>query len=109
MFSLSGHYAAMPRNILMVIGDEIIEAPMAWRLRFFEYLAYRSIIKDYFCQGANWATPPKPQMSDNLYSFVSKCANMGQAIRIANEQPIVQFFKRKKSSLGDILLLALNR
>ena len=61
----------MPRDILMVIGDEIIEAPMAWRSRFFEYRAYRKMIKDYFHQGAKWATPPKPQMSDELYDFVS--------------------------------------
>ena len=27
----TGMYAAMPRAILMVIGNEIIEAPMAWR------------------------------------------------------------------------------
>ena len=65
----------MPRDILMVIGDEIIEAPMAWRSRFFEYRAYRNIIKDYFRQGANWITPPKPQMSDELYDSVSKHAD----------------------------------
>ena len=43
-----GLYAAMPRDILMVIGNEIIEAPMAWRSRFFEYRAYRPLIKEYF-------------------------------------------------------------
>ena len=44
-FTAKGLYAAMPRDILMTIGDEIIEAPMAWRSRFFEYRAYRSLIK----------------------------------------------------------------
>ena len=44
----TGMYAAMPRDILMVIGNEIIEAPMAWRSRFFEYRAYRSLLKEYF-------------------------------------------------------------
>ncbi len=66
-----GMYAAMPRDILMTIGDEIIEAPMAWRSRFFEYRAYRSLIKDYFRQGARWTTAPKPQMADQLYDYVS--------------------------------------
>ena len=46
-FKSTGMYAAMPRDILMVVGEEIIEAPMAWRSRFFEYRAYREIIKDY--------------------------------------------------------------
>ena len=65
-----GLYAAMPRDILMVIGDEIIEAPMAWRSRFFEYQAYRKIVKEYFRRGAHWTTAPKSQMSDELYNKV---------------------------------------
>lgn len=44
-FEAQGLYAAMPRDILMCVGDEIIEAPMAWRSRFFEYQAYRPLIK----------------------------------------------------------------
>ena len=66
-FTSSGMYAAMPRDFLMVIGDELIEAPMAWRARFFEYRAYRPLIKEYFAQGAKWTAAPKPQMSDELY------------------------------------------
>lgn len=54
----------------MVVGNEIIEAPMAWRSRFFEYRAYRSLIKDYFHRGAKWTTAPKPTMADELYDKV---------------------------------------
>ena len=67
-FSSTGMYCAMPRDILMVIGEEIIEAPMAWRTRFFEYIPYRPLIKDYFRRGAKWTTAPKPQMSNELYN-----------------------------------------
>jgi glycine amidinotransferase len=63
----SGLYAAMPRDVLIVIGEEIIEAPMAWRSRFFEYRPFRKLIKDYFHRGAKWTAAPKPQMSDELY------------------------------------------
>lgn len=49
------------------IGNEIIEAPMAWRSRFFEYRPFRSLIKDYFRQGGGWTAAPKPEMSDDLY------------------------------------------
>ena len=66
-FTSTGLYSAMPRDILLVIGDEIIEAPMAWRSRFFEYRAYRSLMKEYFKAGAKWTTAPKPLMSDDLY------------------------------------------
>ncbi|XP_072042845.1 glycine amidinotransferase, mitochondrial-like [Amphiura filiformis] len=58
---------SMPRDLLLVIGDEIIESPMAWRSRFFEYRAYRALLKEYFNGGAKWTTAPKPQMSDELY------------------------------------------
>jgi glycine amidinotransferase len=68
-FAASGLYAAMPRDILIVVGNEIIEAPMAWRSRFFEYRAYRSLMKEYLQQGAKWTTAPKPLMSDELYDF----------------------------------------
>jgi glycine amidinotransferase len=68
-FEASGLYAAMPRDILIVIGNDIIEAPMAWRSRFFEYRAYRSLLKEYLQRGAKWTTAPKPLMSDDLYDF----------------------------------------
>ena len=64
----TGLYAAMPRDVLIVIGDEIIEAPMAWRSRYFEYRPYRNLIKEYFRKGAKWTTAPKPQMGDDLYN-----------------------------------------
>ncbi|KAK1141763.1 glycine amidinotransferase, mitochondrial isoform X1 [Acipenser oxyrinchus oxyrinchus] len=66
-FDSTGLYSAMPRDILLVVGNEIIEAPMAWRSRFFEYRAYRPLIKEYFNQGAKWTTAPKPTMADDLY------------------------------------------
>lgn len=63
-----GNCSACPRDVLLVIGDEIIEAPMAQRARFFEYRAYRTLIKEYFRKGARWTTAPKPLMSDRLYA-----------------------------------------
>lgn len=63
-----GHAQACPRDVLMIVGDEIIEAPMAQRARFFEYRAYRRLIKEYFRSGARWTAAPKPQMSDELYT-----------------------------------------
>jgi len=63
-------FAAMPRDVLIVVGDENIEAPMAWRSRFFEYRPYRALLKKYFKQGAKWTTAPKPLMSDELYDEV---------------------------------------
>lgn len=63
-----GLYAAMPRDVLIVIGDIIIEAPMAWRSRYFEVYAYRDILSEYFKDGARWLAAPKGSMSDEFYN-----------------------------------------
>lgn len=50
----------MPRDFLLIVGDEIIEATMTWRSRYFEYLAYRPLALNYWRQGAKWTIGPKP-------------------------------------------------
>ena len=62
-----GHANACPRDLLLVVGDEIIEAPMALRARYFEFRPYRRLLKEYFRRGARWTAAPKPLMPDELY------------------------------------------
>lgn len=63
-----GLYAAMPRDNLLVIGNEIIESPMSWRSRYYEGDAYKPLLKKYFQHGAKWTTAPKPQLLDESYN-----------------------------------------
>ena len=63
-----GHASACPRDVLLVVGDEIIEAPMTQRARYFEFRAYRTLLKEYFHRGARWTTAPKPLMAAELYN-----------------------------------------
>ncbi|MGW3116639.1 amidinotransferase [Streptomyces sp. NPDC001107] len=63
----TGLYDAMPRDLLLVIGEQIIEAPMAWRSRYFASSAYRPLLKEYFRAGARWSAGPRPELSDELY------------------------------------------
>ncbi|WP_234326360.1 amidinotransferase [Streptomyces sp. NRRL S-337] len=60
----TGMYAAMPRDAILVVGDDIIECPMAWRSRYYENLAYRPLLKEYFRGGAKWTAGPKPELTD---------------------------------------------
>jgi glycine amidinotransferase len=64
--SSGGLYSAMPRDLLIVVGDIIIEAPMSWRCRYHEVDAYRPLIKDYMRRGARWLPGPRPQLTDEL-------------------------------------------
>jgi glycine amidinotransferase len=64
----TGLYSAMPRDLLIVVGDQIIEAPLAWRCRYFEIEAYRSLLKDYFRRGGQWIAAPRPTLRDEHYN-----------------------------------------
>ncbi|ELT92098.1 hypothetical protein CAPTEDRAFT_168386 [Capitella teleta] len=66
-FEDGGLMNACPRDGLMVVGDEIIEAPMAWRSRVFEYYAYKKMFAEYFKRGAKWTAAPRPAMGDDLF------------------------------------------
>jgi glycine amidinotransferase len=66
--SNGGLYSGMPRDLLLVVGDIIIEAPMSWRCRYHEIDAYRSLIKDYMRCGARWLPSPRPQLTDELFN-----------------------------------------
>jgi glycine amidinotransferase len=65
--SPGGLYAAMPRDLLLVVGDLIIESPMAWRSRYYEVHAYRRLLQEYFRRGARWIAAPRPELRDDLY------------------------------------------
>lgn len=59
--------ALMPRDVLLVIGDQIIEAAMGWRSRYHENHAYKDLCKEYFHKGARWVSAPRPQLSAASY------------------------------------------
>ena len=65
--SESGYNIANPRDLLLVIGNEILETPGAWRCRYFEVHAYRTLLHEYFRAGARWSSAPKPRLHDSLY------------------------------------------
>ncbi|MGE5540915.1 MAG: amidinotransferase [Bacillota bacterium] len=62
-----GLYAAMPRDVYMVFGDTLIEAPMAWRSRYFENFAYHKLMNEYFEEGAKWLVAPKSTMAKEVF------------------------------------------
>ncbi len=69
-FSVENQYCAVcPRDVMIAIGNEIIEAPMSRRARYFEYEAYRELVYEYWRTDANvvWTTAPKPSMRDGMY------------------------------------------
>jgi len=62
-----GYYNYCPRDILLVIGDQIIETPNVMRSRAQETFSYRQMMVDYFRSGAKWYSAPKPMLLDSLF------------------------------------------
>lgn len=86
-----GFCVASPRDGLLVVGDEIIEAPMAWRSRHLEMRAYRTLLHEYFLAGARWTAAPRPLLLDSLYAGPDfQPAPRGEPIRyIIDESEVV--------------------
>ncbi len=78
-----GEYNYCPRDVLLPIGDLIIEAPMTLRSRYFESHAYHSHLLDYFASGAKWISAPKPRLPDSAYRVKSADGEI-----LANHEPI---------------------
>lgn len=55
-----------PRDLLLTVGAEILEATMSYRSRWFEYLAYRPLLNRYFEEDPHfkWEAAPKPRLTD---------------------------------------------
>ena len=62
-----GYYNYCPRDIILVIGDQIIETPNVIRSRALESFSYRSMMVDYLKSGAKWFSAPKPMLLDSLF------------------------------------------
>jgi len=65
----TGFCSANPRDGMIVIGDEIIETPMADRSRYYEIWPYRALLKEYFQSGSRWSAAPRPQLFDAQYDL----------------------------------------
>jgi glycine amidinotransferase len=63
------HGCMPPRDVLLPVGNEILECTMSIRARWYEYLCYRPILERYFKEDPNfqWISAPKPRLTDESY------------------------------------------
>ncbi len=80
-FRSRGFCNTCPRDSMLVVGDEIIETPMAWPCRYFETHSYRRLLKDYFRRGARWTSAPKPELADELFERDYTIPDYGEEVR----------------------------
>jgi glycine amidinotransferase len=60
---------ANPRDLFLVAGNEIMEAPGTKRSRYYEYLNLRPIFERYFKEDPEflWTSAPRPRLTDESY------------------------------------------
>ena len=58
-----------PRDVLLTVGPEILEATMSYRCRWFEYLCYRPLLQRYYNEDPRMRheAAPKPRLTDADY------------------------------------------
>ena len=58
-----------PRDVLLTVGKEILSAPMSFRCRYWEYLAYHPLMQRYFDEDPEfrWEQAPRPRLTDASY------------------------------------------
>ncbi|MEW1695705.1 MULTISPECIES: glycine amidinotransferase [unclassified Streptomyces] len=69
-FEVANQYCAVcPRDVMITIGNEIVEATMSRRARYFEYEPYRKLVYEYWEADprVSWTVAPKPTMADSMY------------------------------------------
>lgn len=69
-----GH-ALMPRDLFLVLGDEIIETSPAVRARYFESDLYKELLTEYFNSGARWTLAPRSRLLDRNFDFTYAISN----------------------------------
>ena len=64
-----GWYSWCPRDLILPLGDMLIETPSPTRPRYFETRAYEHILYEAFEDGALWFAAPRPRLLDHNYQF----------------------------------------
>lgn len=62
-----GRGSYCPRDLTLVIGSTIIEAPSPMRARYFELFGLRDLFQEYLLAGAHWIAAPRPRLPDELF------------------------------------------
>jgi glycine amidinotransferase len=68
-FESTNFPALNPRDLTMVVGNEIIESSPICRFRYFENDYLKHIFHNYFLNGSKWTVAPKPLLLDSSFDI----------------------------------------
>ena len=68
-WSTTGWHNYCPRDIFLVLGNNIVEVPSVMRSRTFETWSYNKILREAFDDGSKWFSAPKQIIEDKSFDF----------------------------------------
>jgi N-dimethylarginine dimethylaminohydrolase len=78
-----GQYNYCPRDLFVVAGNWLIEAPMTLRCRQYETLSFKPLLLDYLRSGARWVAAPRPRLTDDGY-----CLDGTHPLALTEAEPV---------------------
>ncbi len=96
-----------PRDVLLTLGPEILEATMSYRCRWFEYLCYRPLLQRYYDEDPKMRheAAPKPRLTDADYrlDYLSDKIGVEQRLKWTAEKFFVTTDEEPLFDAADVL------
>jgi glycine amidinotransferase len=107
-FRTDAQFGCMPpRDVLLTVGKEILEATMSYRCRWFEYLCYRPLMQRYWEEdpGFRHEAAPKPRLTDADYrpDYLSEPISIDQRLTWTAEKRFVTTEEEPLFDAADVL------
>ena len=96
-----------PRDVILTLGSEMLEATMSFRSRWYEYLCYRPLLKKYFENDPNmkWETAPKPRLAKDSFreNYLNEKITLDERYQWVKEKKFVTTEEEPLFDAADIL------
>lgn len=96
-----------PRDVILTVGKEMLEATMSYRCRWFEYLCYRPLLAQYYNDDPQMRheAAPKPRLTDASYhpDYLSEKIGVEQRLKWAEEEFFVTTEEEPLFDAADVL------
>ncbi len=96
-----------PRDVILTVGNEMLEATMSYRSRWFEYLCYRPLIKTFFDQdpGMRHESAPKPRLTNSSYkkNYLSDSISIEERLEMVAKKNFVTTEEEPLFDAADVL------
>jgi len=94
-----------PRDVITVVGSEVIEAPTPWRSRNFEITAYRDVLMEYFIRDPDmlWTSAPFPALRDELFRDAYAETAARRAEQMVNREFVTKDWVEPTFDAADII------